>query len=278
MTLNQISRKRKIFLILALPLLSYFIFLLVTNPSNDLDWSEDQAVLAYAEIKDNKVEIKNIRNFTYRSETDYSANYYDKTFDLEKLQTLDFIVEPFSEWDGAAHTFLSFGFEGDEYLSVSVEIRKEKGEEYSPFKGLFRQYEIMYVIADENDVVKLRSNHRKNDVYIYPAKVSAETIQKVFLDILNRVNHLKDKPEFYNTLTNTCTTNIVRHINTITPKTIPWNLKVLFPGYSDRLAYDLDLIDTDLTFGKIRDHFRINERALEYKDSPDFSVKIRQRD
>ena len=108
--------------------------------------------------------VRNIRNTTYRSTTDYTPAYYDKTFDLDKLTSVWYIVEPFSNWKGAAHTFLSFGFEDDEYLAISVEIRKEEGEGFSAFKGLFKQYEVIYVIADERDVITVRTNHRRDDV------------------------------------------------------------------------------------------------------------------
>jgi hypothetical protein len=257
--------------------IAWLTLFLLTRPTNDRNWINDQAVLAYAEIDGNQVHIKNIRNFSYTSTTDYTPAYYDKTFDVNKLQAAYFIVEPFSNWEGAAHTFMSFGFEGDEFLAISIEIRKEQGEQFSAVKGVLRQYEMMYVIADEKDVVKLRSNYRKDNVYIYPVKTSLDKIQDMFLEMLKRANQLKAQPEFYNTLINSCTTNIVKHVNTLSPKTVPsWSYKVLFPGYSDQLAYDLGLIDTDLPFEKIRDYFRINDRAMKYADSPDFSVKIRQ--
>ena len=177
---------------------------------------------------------------------------------------------------GAAHAFLSFGFENDEYVAVSIEIRKEKGETFSAYKGLLQQYELMYVLADERDVVKLRSNYRKDQVYVYPIRTSKEKARAVFVSMLERTNKLHEKPEFYNTFTNTCTTNIMRHANEISPGRIPFRLEVLFPANSDKLAYTLGLIDTDLSFEEARKKFNINERALKYADSPDFSVKIRQ--
>ncbi len=170
----------KKFLKILLFMLISFIFiygciLLFIKPSNNRDWADDQKVLAYAEINKNLVTIHNIRNFDYESTTKYTPHYYDKTFDLEKIKSVDFILEPFSEFAGAAHTFLSFGFENDEYLAISIEIRKEKGEEFSATKGLFNKYEIMYVVADERDAIKLRSNYRKDKVYIYPAKTTKKT-------------------------------------------------------------------------------------------------------
>jgi hypothetical protein len=257
-------------------ILAYMIFNLFTKPSNDRNWSEDQSVLPYAEFNGNLVTIHNVRNFTYTSTTSYTPAYYDRTYNLDQIKGVYYVVEPFSGYVGAAHTFLSFEFENDIFVSISVEIRKEKGETFSAFKGLFDQYEIMYVIADEKDVVKLRSNYRKDLVYVYPIKTTKDKARQTFVDMIERTNKLKNEPEFYNTLTNTCTTNIVDHVNKIVPKRVPLSLKILFPAKSDELAYKLGLIDTDLSFEEARKKFLINERAEKFADSPEFSRKIRE--
>lgn len=272
--------KRIFYFLLIVTVLLVCLFVVVhfsTKASNDRVWNEDQSILPYAEISDNIVSIHNIRNFSYASTTSYTANYYDKTFDLDKIKRVWYIVEPFSGIPGSAHTFLSFEFEGGEFVSISVEIRKEKGEMYDPIKGLFNKYELMYVIADEQDVVKLRSNYRKDLVYVYPAKTTKEKAQALFLDMIHRANAIKDHPEFYNTITNTCTTNIVAHVNKITPKRVPFfNLRILLPANSDKLAYELGLIDTDLLFEDARTRYYINDKAMKYANSSNFSVKIRQ--
>ena len=268
----------KILLLLFITLVFiYGCILVFIRPSNDRNWTEDQKILPYADIKNNLITIHDIRNFKYESTNKYTPSYYDKTFDLDKIKSVDFILEPFSEFSGAAHTFLSFGFENDEYVAISIEIRKEIGEEFSAFKGLFNKYEIMYVVADEKDVIKLRSNYRKDKVYIYPAKTTKEKKQALFLDILNEVNKLKNNPKFYNTLTNTCTTNIAKHINSISPKKVPLSYKVLMPGYADELAFDLGLIDTDLSPEEAKKIFLINEKAEKYSNSDEFSKLIRER-
>lgn len=248
-----------------------------TKASNDRNWNDDQNILPTAEIKDNLVSIHNIRNFSYTSTTNYTRAYYDKTFDLNKIKKVWYVVEPFSGIPGSAHTFLSFEFENNQFVSISVEIRKEKGETYDPIKGLFNKYELMYVIADERDVIKLRSNYRKDLVYVYPVKTTTDKARELFLDMVERANDLSQHPEFYNTITNTCTTNIVRHVDKITPNKVPlFNLRILLPANSDKLAYDLGLIDTDLSFENARTRYFINDKAIKYADSPDFSVKIRQ--
>lgn len=248
-----------------------------TKPSNDRDWNEDQDILPTAEINGDQVSIRNIRNFSYASTTSYITNYYDKTYDVSEIKKVWYIVEPFSGIPGSAHTFLSFEFENNQFVSISVEIRKEKGESYNPIKGLFNTYELMYVIADERDIIKLRSNYRKDLVYVYPINTTVEKARDLFLDMIKRANDLSQHPEFYNTITNTCTTNIVTHVNKITPKRVPFfNLRILFPENSDKLAYDLGLIDTDLSFEDARVRYFINDRALTYADDPNFSLRIRE--
>ncbi len=261
----------------ALIVLVFTVVHFSTKPSNDRVWNDDQSILPHAEISGNLVSIHNIRNFSYASTTSYTADYYDETFDLDKIKKVWYVVEPFSGIPGSAHTFLSFEFEGDKFVSISVEIRKEKGEAYDPIKGLFNKYELMYVIASEQDVIKLRSNYRMDLVYLYPAKTTKQKARALFLDMIHRANAIKASPEFYNTITNTCTTNIVAHINKITPKKIPFfSLRILLPANSDRLAHELGLIDTDLSFEDARIRYYINDRAMKYTNSSDFSVKIRQ--
>ena len=139
---------------LVIVVISFLVFKVFWRPSNDRDWELDQALLPFAEIDGSLVSIHNIRNFSYNSTTDYTVSYYDKTYDISKLKNVYYIVEPFSTFAGSAHTFVSFEFEGNDFLAISVEIRKEKGEKFSAWKGMFNQYEMMYVIADERDVVK----------------------------------------------------------------------------------------------------------------------------
>jgi hypothetical protein len=240
------------------------------RPSNERNWSLDQKILSYAEITGTRAKIYNIRNFTYASTTSYTPAYYDSIFDLNTISSLEYVYEPFSSWAGSAHTFLTFGFEDKKYVSISIEIRKEQGETFSAVKGLFKQFEIMYVIADERDVIKLRSNYRKDNVYLFPLAIPKEQIRQIFVDMLTKANELKVHPEFYNTLTNTCATNIVKHISARFPLPFSeFNYKIICPGYSDKLLYDHKLI--------AKAAFHINERALEYADDPDFSQKIRNR-
>ena len=274
---------RVIMAVLGLCVAGYLGLMLVTTPSNDRPWALEQHRLPSALIDGQQVHVRNIRNFHYRSSTDYDPAWYDRSFDLSRLKRVYFIIEPLSSWDAVAHTFLSFEFEGGEgsagsrFLSISVEIRREVDESFSPLMGLLRQYELMYVIADERDIIKLRANYRDHDVYIYPANMpSLQAMQELLLGMLERANQINRKPEFYNTLTNNCMTNIVRHINALFPYYVPWSRKVLFPGYSDELAYELDMIDTDLSFEEARSYYQINALALQHADADEFSTVIRR--
>jgi hypothetical protein len=247
------------------------------QPSNERDWTPDNAVLPHAELWGDSVRVHNVRNARYRTPAEYTLAYEDRAYDLRELETAWFVVEPFSrDWRGPAHTLVSFGFRDGRYLAVSVEVRKEKGETYSPLKGLLKRFEITYVVADERDVIALRSNYRKDPVYLYPVRADRAKLREVFVDVMGRVNELRAEPEFYNTITNTCTTNLVGHVNRISPERVPFSYKVLLPGYSDELAYELGLIDTDLSLEEARERFYINARAERAGDSPDFSRLIRQ--
>ncbi len=230
-------------------------------PSNARDWQVDVAVLPYATIEDNLVTLHNIRNFTYRTETDFDANYYDKTFDLRKLDSVD-LVTVYWMGDAIAHVMLSFGFGGTDYVAFSIEARKDKNEGYSSVKGFFRQYELIYVAADERDIIRLRTDYRdpQEDVYLYRTRISPENAQRLFLEYIHKINALKQQPEFYNTLTTNCTTNVIRHIRAFGGKA-RYNWKILLSGYAAQYAYDLGGLDTSLAFEELRQRCYINPRA-----------------
>ncbi len=233
------------------------------KPSNDRDWADNLAVLPHAEFDGDLVHVRNVRNTTYSAPSVYTPAYYARTLDLRHLESVWLGVEPLSRRGTVAHTFLSFGFEGPEYVAISVEARKETGETYNFLSGLLRRYELMYLVADERDVIGLRTKYRQDDVYLYPIRASHGQMRDLFVDMLERANALRDRPRFYNTLTSNCTSNIIRHVNSLVPGRVPFSLKALLPGYADRLAYDLGLIDTDLTFEEARERFKIDESAIE---------------
>jgi len=246
-------------------------------PTNDRDWQSDVAVLPYATVVNDEVTVHNIRNFDYRSETEYTIDYYDKRFNLRQLQTVDFVT---SYWMGPAiaHVFLSFGFAGDDYLAISIEVRKPKGTQYSTLGGLFRQYELIYVVADERDVIRLRTNYRQNppeDVYLYRTRSSNAIARRLFLEYMERINALRTHPEFYNTLTTNCTTAIWMN-DRVNPERVPLSWKVVASGYVPEYLYEQGrLADMGLPFAELQRRAYINARASAADSAPDFSRRIR---
>jgi Domain of unknown function (DUF4105) len=245
-------------------------------PSNDRDWAPEVSRLATADIEGESVVVHNVRNCTYRTQSDYDVHYEDRRYDLGKLDVVDYILVPFSDMPRVAHTFLSFGFHDEDYVSISIESRRLHGEVYTPVRDFVNQSEIVYVVGDERDLIRLRSNFRKDDVYLYRVNVTPEQCRTVFVDMLQRCNRLAAQPEFYNTLTNNCATNLVVHFNKALPQKIPYTYQVLFPGLSDQLIYNMGLIKNSGTFEQTREAARINRLAYIYRDSPEFSQAIRR--
>jgi len=260
------------------------------KPSLDRDWSPDQEVLPLVEFHGTdaapascpptgRVVIRNIRSIHYRTARDHDVRHYDREFDLNDLANAWLAISPFAGF-GAAHAFLSFGFNDGTYINVSVEVRRTRGRQFGALPGMLRQFELMYVIADESDVIWLRTNCAGNDVRLYPIRTEIEKIRSVFLDILLRVNKLGVTPEFYHTIFNNCTTNIVRHTRKFAAKPIPaWHVRYLFPDTVDKIAHRLDIIDTDLGYDAARAHFNIKDlaQAFEDEDRTGFSQAIRAR-
>jgi hypothetical protein len=246
------------------------------QPSTQGEWGVDHAQLPSAEFaNDGQVTVRNVRNFHYRTETDFDAVYDDRTYDLDKLNSVWYIVTPFGSGQGAAHTFLSFGFSDSTFVSVSVEARREPAEPYSLIGGMLKRYELIYVIGDERDLIGLRTQHRDNEVYVYPIRTDVEKMRALFVSVLERTNQLREKPEFYNTLTNNCTTSILRHVNEVATERNRYGRAILLPARSDRLAFDRGLIDTALPFDEAKRHFNVTQRAKAAGSAPDFSALIR---
>ena len=249
-------------------------------PSNYRSWEPDQAVLPYVEFRGNQFVARNVRHCRYLDQDSYVVDHEDRTYDLSHLRSVDFFMVPFDNMPRLAHTMLSFEFAPPvgppQYLAVSIEIRKELGEEYAAWKGSARQYELMYVLADERDVVQVRTNVRGEHVYRYRTTATPEQARMLLVDVLSRTNQLASRPEFYDTLTNNCTTNLVDHINRIKPQRVKYDYRVLLPGYSDQLAYDEGLIERTGTFEQTKARAYVNPKALAAANREDFSQAIRR--
>jgi hypothetical protein len=245
------------------------------KPSNERHWEPDVAVLAHATIEGDRVTVHNIRNFEYRTETDYTPAYYDRTFDMNKLDRVD-LVSVYWMGPAIAHVFVTFGF-GADHLAISIEARKELGEGYSTLGGFFRQYELIYVVADERDVIRLRTNYRHDppeDVYVYPLQAPIENGRRLFLEYMRAINALAREPQFYNTLTSNCTNAILVHTS-VNPGHPPYSWKILLSGYTAEYAYDLGKLDRRFPFEDLKRLSRVNDAAQAASESPEFSRLIR---
>lgn len=245
------------------------------------NWQEHLAIASTAEFKGDFVTVKNVRNFRYGpTEKDMHPAYYDKTYDLNQIKKVWYVAEPFNENQSAAHTFVSFEFNNGDFLAISIEARKTKDQTYSIYKGMLKTYPLIYIAADERDVILLRANLRKDRVYVYPVKLGKpENARLVFVDMLQRMNELVgDKPAWYNTFFANCTSSIVRHINKLTPGRISiFSWQLWLTASADELALKNGLLDTDLSIEEARKKFYINEVSLKAGDVPSYSNKIRFR-
>jgi hypothetical protein len=243
--------------------------------SNSRDWQPDVAVLPYATLEGDRVTLHNIRNFEYRTATDFTPRYYDKTFDLQQLESVDLIS---SYWAGEAiaHLLVSFGFGGQDYIAISIETRKERTEDYSSIKGFFKQYELIYVVADERDIIRLRTTYRQppEDVYLYRTRIPPARARRLFLDYVREINQLVEQPAFYNTLTTNCTTNILFHARA-SGGIARYNWKILLSGYAPDYVYEVGGLDTSLSFVDLKQRSHINARVQMADDALDFSQRIR---
>ncbi len=246
-------------------------------PTHEKLWRPDLAVLPYAEIENDRVRLFNIRDCEYRSENDYDVRHFDRQVLLNDVRSVDFIVVPFTNAPIIAHTMLSFGLASGEQIVFSVEARLEPGEDYTLVAGTNREYELMWIVGTERDLIRLRTEVRNVDVYLYPTRATPEQVQHVFLAAVARVNEIARQPEFYDLITNNCTTNIVEIVNQLRPGAIPEDIRIVLPGHSDRMAYDLGLLAAQGPFEQIKAASKINLAAKIHAHSPNFSQAIRQR-
>ena len=247
------------------------------RPSNDRKWAPNHAVLQTAELNGNLVTVRNIRYSVYESEDKYTPRYYDATFNLNDIRTLDLIIVPFRSMPRVAHVESSFGFADGRHLGMSIEARYEEGEKYDPVGAGLNQFELIYVFADERDLIRLGTDVHKNDVHVYRLRFEPHEVRTMFIDALERANRLAAKPEFYHPLRNSCVTNLIAHVNKGRPHAIPKEYRTLLPGLMDQYLYDLKLVDTAATtFKEAKENAKVNWLVEKYGDLEYFSAGIRQ--
>ena len=266
-------------IIIIILIIIIFIRYFNLKPSNDRVWVADNKELAFVKFKGEEVIIKNIRDFNWRSTRDYDEKWIDKNFDMTKVSKIWFILEYFDpKKRQMAHTIMSFEFEDGTRITCSIEVRREIGEKYHPIKGLFRKYELIYVWATERDSIGVRGRCRKNSVtHLFEAIVLGEGNERNLLEsYLKRTNKLYEKPEWYNTITNTCTTNIVRHVNEVYPGRVPKAVAIFLPGLSPKLLHKNNLVKINNNLEESLKNSIIDNKALEWDKKVDFGNHIRK--
>jgi Domain of unknown function (DUF4105) len=249
---------------------------LTLKPSNDGNWQPDVDRTAWAEIAGDQVTLHNLRNCDYRTETDYANCWSDRRLYLSQIKAADFFLTNWGlRW--ASHPIISFQFGDDEHIAFSIEARYKIGRAYSPVLGFFRQYELIFVTADERDVIRLRTNYRKDEeVYMYRARLSPETARAMFVTYIAYVNRLRSHPEWYNALTRNCTTTIDKQLTANVSDPQPWTYKFIVNGKLDELLYDRGrLVNGGLPFPELKEREHINSAAQAANQSPEFSSLIR---
>lgn len=244
------------------------------RPSNDRDWRPDVARLATAEIRGDRATVRNVRNFRYRSVEDFDERWEERSYDLSRIDGLDVF---FIDWGPKLinHTILSWSFEDGQRLAISVEVRKRKDQGYSAWKAFFRQYELVYVAADERDVIKLRTNYRREQVYLYRVRTTKAGARALLVSYLEAMNAIARKPLWYNALAANCTT-VIRQRVLHAGGRLPLSWQYYANAYLPQLLHRRRMIDTTLPFEELKAMSHINARALETREGDDFSKRIRE--
>lgn len=245
------------------------------QPSHDRVWADDVARMVTGRVQGSVVTLDQVRNFEWRGDADYTQRWERRSYDLNQLRSVDVAL---SYWMGPAiaHTLVSFGFADGRYLTFSIEIRKERGESFDAIAGFFKRFETVLIAADERDILRVRTNVRDEDMYLYRLKMPPEVMRSLFLSYLDEGALLKREPRFYNTLTANCTTIIFEMARRIDPG-LPLDWRLLASGYLDRYLFDIGALAGQGRFDGLREQAHITARARAVETEGDFSDRIRLR-
>ena len=246
------------------------------RPHHDREWLSDCAEHGFVKHHDGLTTIRNVRDFTWRSVKDHDIQWTEKTVDPDGIKDVWFIIDHFHRIKGLAHTMLSFEFEDGQVLSFSFETRRGKGERYHPWDGMWRAFELYLLVSTERDALFLRTNIRNHRVHMFRVDTAHGVDKALFLQLCRRLNQLGDKPEWYHTLTASCTTTIVSQVNAVIPGTIPFNWRTFLPGHAARAAHRYGLIEDWGGYDKTLDASRIDQRAQSWNKGVDYSQHIRE--
>ena len=244
------------------------------EPSNDRIWADDVAQISTGTVEGNRVTLRHVRNFEWRSNTDYTQHWETRSYDLDRLNSVDMIM---SYWSvpAIAHMLISFGFDAGEPVVFSVEIRREKTESFSEIGGFFKEFELSIIAADERDVIRVRTNVRKEDAYLYRLHLPVSAMRSLFLAYIDEANSLLRTPRFYNTITVNCTT-LVYHMMKRIVGYLPLSYRLILSGYLPEYVYQVGGLDQRHTLEELRTLGHITERARIADRSGTFSADIRK--
>ncbi len=243
--------------------------------SNNRDWADEVAHIVSGVVNGPEVTLANVRNFDWRSPTDYTVRWENRTYDLDKLASVDLLLSYWSS-PAIAHTLVSFGFEDGQFVTFSVEIRKERTESFSEIGGFFKQFEMSVIAADERDIVGVRTNIRKEDVYLYRLNIPKPAMRSLFLSYVDTANGLNETPKYYNTVTANCTTIVFAMINHIASGALPLDYRLILSGYLPSYIIDVNGFTPGFTLEQLRSGGAISSRAQAASIAPDFSRRIRE--
>ena len=271
-----LARRRRVAAFFAFAFVGVVIWFALIPPSHDRDWRREVAVMprAIIDADGDRVRLTGFRNFTYRSRRDFDVHYEEREVAISDLYSFDLLI---SYWKPGpvAHTFVTFHFGNSPPVCISIETRPEEGEGFAPIRSMFKQFELIYIVGAEEDLVRVRTDYRDEDVYIYPIRTSPEAAQRLFRVYLDRINELADEPEWYHLLKNSCTINIVRYANRA-GRNGGWDMRHLLNGWVDRYLYRSGVVgDTTLPFRELRARSRVTEASRAAPHDETYSEAIR---
>ncbi|MEZ4462391.1 MAG: DUF4105 domain-containing protein [bacterium] len=247
----------------------------MVSPQKDREWSEVSARTPYATKDGQNITIHDIRDFRYNADGTWTAHWYDKTFNLDDIEQGYLVLTRFGGIDGLAHVMASFRFKGDQFIVLSAEIRREDGESYDPIGGAMRQYELYYVAADERDAIALRTQVQKDETWLIPMNAGKEKTAEFFVSMVDRITKIHNEPEWYNSITSSCASNLASHYEAVNKVSFPPDYRILLPGFSEELVAELGLLPEGMSVEDARKSFKINEVAVKAPLDDSFSRVIR---
>ena len=271
--MKDVIKSVRYFCIVSLVISIWYLFI---PASNNREWQDDVKLLPKIVQTGSEITIENFRNFSYKDGKPLDMNYETRSYNLDDLEGTDMII---SYWDGyrtIGHTFICFRFKGGKSFAVSLEVRKEKGESYSPAKGLFKQYELIYVFGDEKDLIPLRTKHRGEETFLYPMTLTLEQSKTFLLGIMDAANDLHTNPKFYHSLNMNCTTTLIKHLNKVKEFKIPVLTKFILNGITDYIAYEMKGIPTDIPFDILKRCCYISRIANDIPLNDDYPIELRK--